>query len=159
VIIGAMGSGKTNLGRRLAAGLGREFYDSDQTIESRTGRKGREIAETEGVAALHRMERAALTEGMAKSEPAVIAAAASIVDDAGARAALDGAFCIWVRADTRVLEERASRGSHRRTVATTEHLERRDPLFADLADMVVDTGIASPDDTAARVLDEITDEE
>jgi shikimate kinase len=154
-----MGSGKTNLGRRLAAALGRDFFDSDHTIESRTGRKGREIAESDGVAALHRMEREALQQALAGPEPAVIAAAASVVDDPAARAALEEAFCIWVRADPKILEERASRGSHRRTVATSEHLERRDPLFAALADIVVDTGVATPDEISSRVLAEITGEE
>jgi shikimate kinase len=152
VILGAMGSGKSNLGRRLAAGLGREAFDSDVTIEAKTGRRGRDIAESDGVPALHRMEREALLEALAQEQPAVIAAAASVVDDPATRAALEEVFCIWVRADPRVLEERASRGDHRRDVATTEHLERRDPHYAALADLIVDTGISPADETAARAL-------
>jgi shikimate kinase len=150
-----MGSGKTSLGQRVAAGLRREFYDSDITIEDRTGRTGGEIAESDGVAELHRLEREALLGALARPEPAVIAAAASVVDDPGARGALEEAFCIWVRADRRILEERASEGSHRRTVAATEHLERRDKLFEQLADLVVDTGESSPGETADRVLAQI----
>jgi hypothetical protein len=34
-------------------------------------------------------------------------------------------------------------------------LERRDSTYAGLADLVVDTGMSSPDETAGRVLDEI----
>jgi shikimate kinase len=151
-----MGSGKTSLGRRLAAGLGRKFYDSDLSIESSTGRSGREIAETDGVAALHALEGAALAESLEDPEPAVIAAAASVVDDAAARAALDGAFCIWVRADPLVLEERAARGTHRRVVADFEHLERRNSAYAVLADLVVDTGESGPDETAQQVLAELS---
>jgi shikimate kinase len=155
VIIGAMGSGKTNLGRRLAAGMGREFYDSDVTIEADTGRSGREIAESDGVAALHRLEREALSKALANPEPAVIAAAASVVDDPEIHNVLEDVFCVWARADPGILEERASRGIHRRTVAASEHLERRDSAYAGLADLVVDTGVSSPDVTAGRVLDEI----
>jgi shikimate kinase len=155
VIIGAMGSGKTNLGRRLAAGLRREFLDSDVAIEVKTGRKGRQIADRDGVPALHRMEREALSEALTEAEPAVIAAAASVVDDPEIRSALEDVFCIWARADPRVLEERASRGTHRRVVAGSEHLERRDSIYAALADLVVDTGLSSPDETAGLVLTEI----
>jgi shikimate kinase len=155
VIIGAMGSGKSNLGRRLASSLGRELFDSDLTIEAKTGRKGREIAATDGVDALHRLEREALIEALARGEAAVIAAAASVVDDPATRDALEGVFCIWVRADPRILEERASRGTHRRAVSSSEHLERRNSHFAALADLVVDTGESSPDETAGRVLAEI----
>jgi shikimate kinase len=155
VIIGAMGSGKTNLGRRLAAGMGREFYDSDVTIEADTGRSGREIAESDGVAALHRLEREALSKALANPEPAVIAAAASVVDDPEIHNVLEDVFCVWARADPGILEERASRGTHRRAVAGSEHLERRDSTYAGLADLVVDTGVSPPDETAGRVLDEI----
>ncbi len=155
VILGAMGSGKSNLARRLAASLERDLFDSDVSIESDTGRSGREIAESNGVAALHALEREALLDALGRDDPAVIAAAASVVDDPGARSALETVFCIWVRADPEILEERVSRGDHRRRVASSEQLERRDSLFGELADLVVDTGESSPDDTARRALSEI----
>lgn len=156
VVIGAMGSGKSSLGRRLAAALGRDLFDSDVTIESNTGWRGREIAESEGVGALHDLEREALCAALARTEPSVIAAAASVVDDPGVRERLEELFCIWTRADTRILEERAARGSHRRTVAPSEHLERRNSIYEGLADLVVDTGSSSADETAERVLAAIT---
>lgn len=159
VVIGAMGSGKSSLGRRLASALGREMFDSDVTIESKMGRTGREIAESEGVGVLHELEQAALLEAMDRSEPAVIAAAASVVDDPGVRERLEDSYCIWVRADARILEERAARGSHRRAVATSEHLERRTSIYADLADLVADTGSSSADETAERVLAELRRDE
>lgn len=37
VLIGFMGTGKTAVGKRLAALLDKEFYDSDQEIEAVTG--------------------------------------------------------------------------------------------------------------------------
>ena len=36
-LVGPMGAGKSTIGRRLAAALGREFYDSDREIERRFG--------------------------------------------------------------------------------------------------------------------------
>jgi shikimate kinase len=155
VVMGAMGSGKTTLGRRLADALGREFHDSDRSIERRIGKSGREIAETEGVEALHRLEKDVFLEALADRGPAVIAAAASVIEDTEVRRGMAGAFCIWVTADPRILADRAARGDHRRSVAISEHLESRDRLFGEMADLVIDTGDRSASETAALVLEEL----
>jgi shikimate kinase len=155
VVIGAMGSGKTTLGRRLAEALGREFHDSDRSIERRIGRSGREIAETNGVDALHRLEKDVLLEALGGDELAVIAAAASVIEDAEVRQGLAGAFCIWVTAEPRILAERVAGGGHRRSVAGSEHLERRDELFRKMADLVIDTGNRSAGESATLALEEL----
>jgi len=36
-LVGAMGAGKTTIGKQIASELGREFFDTDQVIEKRTG--------------------------------------------------------------------------------------------------------------------------
>ena len=154
-----MGSGKTTVGERLAGALGRAFHDSDRSIESQTGRSGREIAETDGVDALHRLEKEVLLDSLSGEQPAVIAAAASVIEDADVRDDLAGAFCVWVTADPRILAERAARGSHRRPVRQSEHLENRDRLFREMADVVVDTGDRSVEESVALVLDALRDEE
>ena len=155
VVMGAMGSGKTTLGRRLAEALGRDFHDSDRSIERRIGKPGREIAETDGVDALHRLERDVFLEALSSDEPAVIAAAASVIEDAGVRQGMTGAFCVWVTADPQILADRATKGDHRRSVAVSEHLEWRDRLFKEMADLVIDTGERSAGETATLVLEEL----
>lgn len=153
VVVGAMGSGKTTVGERLALALGRVFRDSDRSIESRTGRSGREIAKTDGVDALHGLEKGVLLESLSGDQMAVIAAAASVIEDPEVRGVLAGAFCVWVTADPGILAERAARGSHRRTVQQSEHLEDRDRLFREMADVVVDTGDRSVEESVALVLE------
>ena len=152
VIVGPMGSGKTTLGRALASALDREFCDSDRSILERSGRSGREIAGTDGVDALHILEKAVLLEALASPTPAVIAAAASVIEDPAVRPALGDTYCVWVTADSRILAQRSGRGSHRRAVSASEHLERRDPLFEEVADLVVDTGVLSEQESVDRVM-------
>ncbi|HEX6145218.1 MAG TPA: shikimate kinase [Acidimicrobiia bacterium] len=152
VIVGAMGSGKTTLARELARALRRPFFDSDQSIRERTGRNGREIAETEGVDVLHRLEADVLHETLGRPTPVVVAAAASVIEDPAVRAALEETYCVWVTADPEILAERSARGDHRRAVGSTEHLEHRTPLFEQAADLVVDTGDLSVSDSVERVL-------
>lgn len=155
VIVGPMGSGKTTLARALAESLGREVFDSDISIEQRTGRIGREIARIDGVEALHRLETDVLFEALASPTPAVVAAAASVIEDPQVRVSLDGTYCVWVNAHPDILAERSTRGHHRRPVADTEHLEHRSLLFEHTADLVVDTGELSEAESLHRVLEAI----
>ena len=152
VILGPMGSGKTTLAGGLAGSLGRQVFDSDKSIEVRTGRIGREIAENDGVDLLHRLEADVLLDVLANPDPAVVAAAASVIEDPVVREALADAYCVWVTADPDILAERSARGSHRRAVARHENLGHRDLLFEEAADLVVDTGVLSEAGSLRRVL-------
>lgn len=155
VIVGPMGSGKTTLAGGLARSLGREVFDSDESIEESTGRIGREIARTDGVEALHRLEAEVLFDALNSPSPAVVAAAASVIEDPVVREALADAYCVWVTADPDILAERSARGSHRRALAHHENLGRRDPLFEEAADLVVDTGELSEAESLRRVVEAI----
>ena len=50
VLIGMMGAGKTTVGRRLAARLGRHFVDSDEEVEKAAGMTIEDIFKTHGEA-------------------------------------------------------------------------------------------------------------
>lgn len=156
VVVGPMGSGKTTLGKLLAEALNRPFLDSDIQIGEKTGRTGREIAASDGVVELHRLELAVLLDGLTANEPVVIAAAASVIDDEMARTNIGESFCVLVTAAPAVLAERASRGPHRRQVSRNEHLERRDPVFEEVADVVIDTGVIPPQVAVDQVLAAMT---
>ncbi|MCS6962431.1 shikimate kinase [Thermoflexus sp.] len=62
VITGFVGTGKTTIGRRLAARLGWPFLDFDEEIVRRAGRSIPEIFEQEGEAAFRAMEAALCQE-------------------------------------------------------------------------------------------------
>jgi shikimate kinase len=144
-----MGVGKTTVGRLLARRLGRPFLDGDQQIEETTGRTGREIAATDGVPALHALELSVLLQALEDSSDAVVAAAASIVDRPAGQSAIAEATCIWI--DRRPDESSGPGEEHRRDVAPNENLERRRPLFEDLADLVL-SGTGDPEDYVERAL-------
>lgn len=61
-LIGAMGAGKTTIGRYLAQELGRTFYDSDQVIEDRTGVSLTWIFDVEGEPGFREREIKAIDE-------------------------------------------------------------------------------------------------
>ena len=83
-----MGTGKTTVGKIVAQRLGRPFFDSDELIESRTGRTVRQIFRDDGEDAFRAEESRALLDALASPVPAVIAAAGGVVlSDAESRGA------------------------------------------------------------------------
>jgi len=154
-----MGAGKTTVGRRVAARLGRTLFDSDAEVEARTGRTVREIFETDGEAAFRAEEARALADALADPEPAVIAAAGGVVLDPRNRERLRQAgTVVWLDAHPEALARRVSTGGHRPllgddplTALRRLDAERR-PLYADVADHVVPVEGRPLDDVVADVL-------
>ncbi len=141
VVVGLMGAGKSTLARVLADRLARPLRDSDPDLATRTGRTAAELAERHGRQVLHELEAQHLLEAVA-GEPAVVAAAASTVDQPPTRQALAEAFVVWLDGPLDLLVSRARTGSHRpdygelrRTLR--EQDQRRRPGFAAVADIVV----------------------
>ena len=66
-LIGLMGAGKTTLGKQIARQLGREFYDSDHEICTRTGVSVPTIFELEGEQGFRERESAVIDELSSRS--------------------------------------------------------------------------------------------
>lgn len=159
VFVGAMGSGKTTIGRRAAAALGRVYLDNDELLERTTGSTAAEIAALDGVDALHRIEASTVLDALHAHPPAVITAAASTVEDAVVRSTLrDRAWVAWLRADPATLVARMPGSSARpfggadRDRLVAEQARRRDARFAEVADGEFLTDRAHPDQVVSDVL-------
>lgn len=158
VVVGSMGVGKSTVGRLLAERLGRPLRDSDVDLEAGQHRTGRAVAAEKGVDELHRWEAEHLLGALAAPEPAVVAAAASVVDDDRCIEALGAAMVVWLRASPATLARRIAGRSHRRElgpdpVAALGHLEAtRAPRYAAVADLTVDSDEGDPRATADQIL-------
>jgi shikimate kinase len=160
VLVGLMGTGKTTVGGLLAGALGVPLLDSDEMIVARTGQTVREIFEHEGEPAFRVQETAALLDALADPEPAVIAAAGGVVLSEVNRAALvgSGAVVVWLRADPDLLLGRVFNQGHRPlldddpagTLAAMQ--ATREPLYREVADLVIDVAGRTPSEVAAQVL-------
>jgi len=157
VIVGAMASGKTTVGRGIATRLGLKFVDSDEQIRGLTGRDAARIAEADGVPALHRLELQVFWEALGSPHASVIAAAASVIEDEEVRQALESVGCVWVDADDETLRVRLGSERHRREVSEQEarRLAGRDQLFASCADVKVDTGSMTEHDAVSIAVEAI----
>ncbi|MDR3312549.1 MAG: hypothetical protein LBS64_05405 [Spirochaetaceae bacterium] len=84
ILTGIKHSGKTTIGRILAARLDVPFHDTDHIITGLKNRTPREIMTAGGAQALHRAEKQAVCRLAAASFPAVIATGGGICDNPGA---------------------------------------------------------------------------
>ena len=156
LLLGPMGAGKTTIGRLLAEALERPFLDSDTEIERATGRTSGEIAAADGVAALHVIEAEALLSAIRSPIVAVVAAAASAVDDEACVEALGGQTCVLLETPDAVLADRTEDPGHRRPADTEERaavLRRRKDIWRALSDVAVDTSQSEPADVVVAILE------
>lgn len=145
-VVGPMGAGKTTIGRRLAKLRGLEFCDSDQEIEMRTGVDIGFIFEKEGEAGFRQREAQVIDE-LSQRDGQVLATGGGAVLSADTRRRLSArGFVIYLHASVEQQLARTSRGTHRPLLqgadrrATLERLLAiRDPLYREIADLVLDT--------------------
>jgi shikimate kinase len=144
VLVGMMGSGKTSVGRAVAARLGWPLLDNDAQILAATGRPSPTIFREGGEDALHEAERQAFRDAVAAPAPAVVTVAGSVVDDPELRTKLRAAgHVVWLRARPATLHRRIDSGVGRRSDAVDEawlarRATDRRPLYESVADQVVD---------------------
>ncbi len=145
VLVGLMGAGKSAVGALVAACTGRTFVDVDVVIEGRTGKTVRVLWEEGGEAAYRHVESQVVLETLAGQTEVVLAAPGGVVLDPAVRTALAGAFVVWLRAHPATLAARVRGDDHRPLLG--EHprevlaalAEERGALYAEVADVVVDT--------------------
>lgn len=104
-LIGARASGKTTLGRRLAAKLRRPFVDTDQRIRLRTGQTVAEIVAAGGWEAFREAETLVLSE-VAVFTGQVVSCGGGIVLRQENRGLLAGGRVFYLQAPAKVLAER-----------------------------------------------------
>jgi len=164
ILVGMMGSGKSSVGRVLAARTGWPFHDNDALVERATGRSAREPLASAGEAGLRAAEGAALEVGLTAPAPAIVAlAAGTILEPSQRRRIADAGFVVWLHAPAGVLAERSVGAPHRPwldgdaaawfAAASAE----RAPQYAAVADLEIDSAQSDPDEAADRILGVIGD--
>jgi shikimate kinase len=146
-LVGMMGAGKTTVGRQLAKRLGKVFFDSDREIEARTGVRVAVIFDIEGEAGFRKRE-AEVIEQVTTLEDIVLATGGGAVLDPRNRELLKTrGFVIYLHAPPLVLWQRTHTDKSRPLLQGGEPREKlealyalRDPLYREVADLVIDTG-------------------
>lgn len=159
LLVGLMATGKSSVGRALAAATGWPELDNDVVLERSTGCTAAQLLASSGLAALRQAESHVLTVSLAVPPPLVASVAAGVVLDAGDRDRLRaGGHVVWLRAPAGVLVRRLAGSLHRPFLeddplaALTAMAAERDPLFAEIAHQTLDVGSLTPAEAAREVL-------
>ena len=161
-LIGPMGAGKSAVGRQLARTLHLTFVDSDDEVESRTGVDIAFIFEKEGEEGFRKREAAAIDD-LTKMDNVVLATGGGAVIDADNRSHLGGrgfVVYLYTTVDQQVTRTKKGRerplieGGDRRTILE-ELLVQRDPLYREIADLVVETDGRKVHSVASEIVDAI----
>lgn len=157
---GFMATGKSTVGRLLAARVGLPFVDLDARIEARAGKKIAEIFAQEGEGVFRSLERQALNEVQSES-PAVVALGGGALLHSETRwSALERAVVVTLQASPATLLHRAQRDANSvrpllrggDLTHLTTLLEGRAHAYAE-AHAVIDTDVLEPSAVAERALE------
>lgn len=108
-LVGPMGSGKTTIGRQIAAELGLEFHDCDHDLEQHTGASVNLIFDVEGEAGFRKRETDLLRR-LAKTNSTLIATGGGVVTRRANRKILQSTgLVVWLNT---TVEQQLSRLCH-----------------------------------------------
>ncbi len=161
-LVGLMGAGKTTIGRILARKLGLRFIDSDHEIEARTGATIPWIFEIEGEASFRRREAEVIRE-LTGQQGIVLATGGGAILNPESRAYLqERGTVIYLRASVNSILQRTAHDKNRPLLQTADPRKKleelmavRDPLYTQVAHMVIDTGRPNVQSMVSIILNQL----
>jgi shikimate kinase len=146
-LVGMMGAGKTTVGRLVARRLKRDFYDSDLEIERRCGVRVALIFEIEGEPGFRAREAQVIAELTARERVVLATGGGAVLAAASRRLLAERGSVIYLHGRPADLRERVRHDRSRPLLATADPLKKleelyaqRDPLYREIADLVLETG-------------------
>ncbi|GAB3441408.1 bifunctional shikimate kinase/3-dehydroquinate synthase AroKB [Massilia solisilvae] len=161
-LVGLMGAGKTTIGRLLARKLGKRFVDSDHEIEARTGASIPWIFEIEGEASFRRREADMIRELTGQHGIVLATGGGAVLDPANRKLLAERGTVIYLRAGINSILQRTAHDRNRPLLQTAdprkkleELLAQREPLYREVADLVIDTGRPNVQSMVGTILEQM----
>ncbi|WP_406474472.1 shikimate kinase [Streptomyces platensis] len=158
VLIGPPGAGKSTVGALLAERLGVGYRDTDADIVATAGRPIAEIFIDQGEPHFRDLERAAVRDAL-DGHPGVLSLGGGAILDEGTRKLLTGLPVVFLDVQLADAVKRVGLDAPRPLLAVNprkqwrELMERRRPLYTEVARAVIDTGEHTPEQVAEAILD------
>jgi shikimate kinase len=158
VLVGVPGAGKSTVGRGLAERLGVSFRDTDADIEVAAGRSIPDIFVESGEPEFRRLEEAAVDQALSE-HAGVLSLGGGAVLSAQTRERLAGRPVAWLRVGLAAASQRAGLSGARPVLLGNVRaqmkalMDARDPLYAQVAGITVDTDALSVDETVQAIVD------
>jgi 3-dehydroquinate synthase len=161
-LVGLMGAGKTTIGRMLARRLNMRFVDSDHEIEARTGATIPLIFEIEGEASFRRREAEMIRELSAERGIVLATGGGAVLDPENRSLLAERGTVIYLRASVNSILQRTAHDKNRPLLQTADPRKKleeltaqREPLYREIADVVIDTGRPNVQSMVQNILDQL----
>lgn len=158
-LVGPMGVGKTTIGRVLAEQLNQEFFDSDREIEASTGADIPWIFDVEGESGFRLREQRMLHQLTLKSNIILATGGGAVLAEENRRNLMERGIVVYLRASIKQQVERTGRDKNRPLLQTPnpelkirELMKIRDPLYNEVADIVIDTNRRNPRSVGLEII-------
>lgn len=162
-LIGMMGAGKTTVGRHLARRLQKRFVDADQEIEVRTGASVRLIFEIEGEQGFRRREAEVIHQLSEEHGLVLATGGGAVLNPENRRCLSRSGVVVYLSVSPEILWERTRHDKNRPLLRVPDPRTRieelyvqRDPLYREIADIIVVGGRQAPSTLARQLEQEIT---
>ena len=164
VLVGMMGSGKTAIGKALAARLAVPFLDSDAAIEEAAALTIAEIFERDGERFFRKREAEVIDRLLGEPPCILSTGGGAFLTDSVRNAIAEKALALWLDADVDILWERVKHKDTRPLLRTADPrqslvniFEARVPVYAQAGLRTEITAESSIEQTTDRVLQTLLD--
>lgn len=158
-LVGPMGAGKSTLALALARHFGLQCVDADACIEEAAGLRIAELFEREGEAGFRQRECEALHRLLAQNGRVIATGGGAVLDATVRRELAARCVVLWLQVDVDTQCARLAGDATRpllRSADPTARLHQlaavREPLYREVADVVLDTSGLSMKQAAARAI-------
>jgi shikimate kinase len=163
VLIGYRGSGKSEVGRRLAARLKLTFVDTDDLIEERYGAPISAIVKSHGWGHFRKLENNVIEEISKRDHLIIAPGGGAVLDTDNVKALRRNGTIVWLKADRQTLLKRMNQDpgtdTRRPTLTgkgTSEELKEvmslREPIYERVSEIQIDTSTLDVEALVERIL-------
>lgn len=145
-LVGMPGAGKTTVGRHLARRMQHRFIDADHEIEARTGVRIPLIFDIEGEQGFRDRESRLIAELANESGLVVATGGGAVVRPENRVALRQGGTVIYLHSAPALLFERTRLDPNRPLLQVADPMQKieelfaaRDPLYREVADIIIDS--------------------
>lgn len=158
-----MGAGKSTIGRQIARTLHLDFYDSDSEIEKRTGADISWVFELEGEEGFRAREEKVIGELTEHMGIVLATGGGSIMSKENRNRLSARGIVVYLKTTIDKQVARTERDKRRPLIAEAENprevletlAESRDPLYEEIADVIVETDEQSAKVVASQIIDQL----
>lgn len=146
--IGYRGTGKTTLAKTLSRRTGSPYADTDAMVVEREKKSVPDIFRDNGEGYFRGLEKQALQEASRMNGAMVSTGGGIVLAEENRKLMRSTGKCVYLRADPQVIYKRTSGDHNRPSLTGSPLLEEilallrdREPLYAELSDLTLDTGV------------------